>query len=88
MSGFFPRAVIKSEKVKQQSKLSTEQSQAYGKFFARGGGKPFAQKNLASCPNFYERVEKKWEPYCNNIGRPGIWRGLDTVFQGQYEVWA
>ena len=25
MSGFFPRAVIKSEKVKQQSKLSTDQ---------------------------------------------------------------
>ena len=23
-----------------------------------GGGKPFAQKHLASCPNFYERVEK------------------------------
>ena len=25
MSGFFPRAVIKSEKVKQQTKLSTDQ---------------------------------------------------------------
>ena len=25
MSGFFPRAVIKSEKVKQQPKLSTDQ---------------------------------------------------------------
>ena len=53
-----------------------------------GGGKPFAQKNLARCPNFYERVEKKWGPYCSNIGRPGILRWLDTVFQGQYHVWA
>ena len=25
MSGFFPRAIIKSEKVKQQTKLSTDQ---------------------------------------------------------------
>ena len=24
-----------------------------------GGGKPFAQKILPSCPNFYETVEKK-----------------------------
>ena len=24
-----------------------------------GGGEPFAQKILASCPNFYEKVEKK-----------------------------
>ena len=28
-------------------------------FCQGGGGKPFAQKHLASCPNFYERVEKK-----------------------------
>ena len=28
-------------------------------FFPGGGGKPFAQKNLSSCPNFYESVEKK-----------------------------
>ena len=42
--------------------------------FARGGGggKPFAQKNLAGCPNFYERVGKKGGPYYNNIGRTGI----------------
>ena len=24
-----------------------------------GGGRPFAQKILASCPNFYKTVEKK-----------------------------
>ena len=28
-----------------------------------GGGKPFAQKILASCPNFYETVRKKRVPY-------------------------
>ena len=53
-----------------------------------GGGKPFAQKVLASVPNFYKRVEKKRGPYCNNIGRTGVWRWLDTVFQGKCQVWA
>ena len=35
------------------------------KIFCRGGGgQPFAQKILTSCPNFYERtVEKKRGPY-------------------------
>ena len=28
-----------------------------------GGGEPFAQKILASCPNFYETVEKKRGSY-------------------------
>ena len=43
--------------------------------FRRGGGvggKPFAQKNLASCSNFYERVGKKRGPHCSNIGRTDI----------------
>ena len=31
--------------------------------FCQGGGKPLAQKILASCPNFYETVEKKRGPY-------------------------
>ena len=53
--------------------------QAYGQFSARGGGKPFAQKILASCPNFYTRAIR-----CNNIGRTGIRKCLNTVFQGQY----
>ena len=28
-----------------------------------GSSNPFAQKLLASCPNFYKTVEKKLEPY-------------------------
>ena len=28
-----------------------------------GGGEPFAQKIFASCPNFYEKVEKKRGSY-------------------------
>ena len=28
-----------------------------------GGGKPFAQKILASCPDFYKTVEQKRGPY-------------------------
>ena len=31
--------------------------------FCRGGGKPFAQKILASCPNFYKTDEQKRGPY-------------------------
>ena len=37
-----------------------------GSFFARGGGEPFAQKILASCPDFYETVEKK-RRYCDAL---------------------
>ena len=39
-----------------------------------GGGKPFAQKILASCPNFYETYSRKETRVirCNNIGRTGI----------------
>ena len=45
---------------------------AYRKLFARGGGKPFAPKNLEGSPNFYERVGKREGPYYNNIGCTGI----------------
>ena len=56
-----------------------------GNFRLGGGGKPFAQKIIASCPNFYKTVEKTTRAIrCNNIGRTGIWKWLDTVFQGQY----
>ena len=45
-----------------------------GNFLPGGGGwgKPFAQKNLAGCPNVYERGGKKGGPYYSNIGRTGI----------------
>ena len=43
-----------------------------GIFLPGGGGKPIAQKNLAGCPNFYERVGKKGGPYYNNVGRTDI----------------
>ena len=39
--------------------------------FGQGGGNPFAQKILTSCPNFYKPVERKLGP-CNKIGRTGI----------------
>ena len=55
----------------------------YEQFFARGGGNPFAQKILASCPNVYRTVERKLGP-CDKIGRTGIWKWLDKVFQSQY----
>ena len=34
-----------------------------GNFLSGGGGKPFAQKILASCPIFYKTVERKRGPY-------------------------
>ena len=38
--------------------------------FYQGGGEPFAQKILASYPNFYEKVEKKRESYTMLEHRP------------------
>ena len=38
-----------------------------------GGGKPFAQKTLASCPNFYKKSRTETRAIrCNNIGRASI----------------
>ena len=34
-----------------------------GNFLPGGGGKPFTQKTLASCPNFYETIEKVRRSY-------------------------
>ena len=43
--------------------------------FGRGGGKPFAQ--------IFTKQSKRNEGHTtNNIGRTGIWKCLDTVFQG------
>ena len=39
-------------------------------FCRGGGGKPFAQKTLASCPNFYKTVEQKRGPYRMQQHRP------------------
>ena len=48
--------------VSKQKFVSIEHRRT-GNFLPGGGGKPFAQKILASCPNFYETVEKKRGPY-------------------------
>ena len=58
-------------KTSRRSSLLTENLRFYSRFahrawtgnFSPGGGKLFAQKILASCPKFYETVEKKWESY-------------------------
>ena len=50
-----------------------------------GISNPWAQKILASCPNFYKNSRKETRAIpCNNIGHTGRWKWLDTVFQGQY----
>ena len=56
---------------------------ADGLFFARGGGKPFAQKILQVSQIFTKQSNRN-EGQCNDIGCAGIWKWLDTVFQGQY----
>ena len=45
-----------------------------GNFFPGGEGavNHLPTKNLAGCPNYYERVGKRGRPYYNNIGRTGI----------------
>ena len=63
--------------------MITEWHRRTGIFLPGGGGNPFAQKILASCPNFYRTVERKLGP-CGKIGRTGIWKWLDKVFQSQY----
>ena len=56
-------------------------------FLPGGGGVNHLPKKFSQVTQiFYKRVEKKRGPYCNNIGRTGVWRWLDTVFQGQYQV--
>ena len=57
-SSFKIRAKIKKRAILGASHLADEHRRT-GNFLPGGGGKPFAQKNLASCPNFSERVEKK-----------------------------
>ena len=67
-----------STKTSRRSSLITENLRFYARFahshtgnFSPGGwgaggggvGKLFAQKILASCPNFYETVENKWGSY-------------------------
>ena len=59
---------------RKQKEKSSQRHRCTGNFLPGvGGGKTFAQKIVASCPNFYETVEKKRGPYeCNNVGRTGI----------------
>ena len=40
-----------------------------GNFLPGGGGKLFAQKILASCPTFYETVEKKQSQTMQHLRR-------------------
>ena len=47
--------------------------------FARGGGKLFAQKILASCPNFYETVEKKRGSYDATTQAALAYEGCSTL---------
>ena len=47
--------------------------------FCQGGGKLFAQKILASCPNFYETVEKKRGSYDATTQAALAYEGCSTL---------
>ena len=75
--GYSPK--IQSFVISSDLNLTQLTTKAYGKFFARGGSKPFAQKNLTSCPNFSERVENWLCPNFLSLPKkselPKIWGG-------------
>ena len=58
-------------KTSRRSSLLTENLRFYSRFahgheraiFRQGAVNYLPKKILASCPNFYETVEKKWESY-------------------------
>ena len=57
--------------------------------FLQGAVKPFAQKILAICSNFYKTVKQKRGPSgirCNNIGRTGIWSGSIQFFRFEHKL--
>ena len=59
--------------------LLKERHRRTGNFRPGGGG---AVNHL---PKFLQKSRKETRTIrCNNIGRTGIWKWLDTVFQGQY----
>ena len=52
-------------KTRDQQKHDNYRNIGVRAIFCRGGGggKPFTQKILAGCPNFYKTVEQKRSPY-------------------------
>ena len=53
--------------------------------FCQGGGKPLAQDFYKTkLAQIFTKQSNRNEGRCNNIGRTGIWKWLDTVFQSQY----
>ena len=48
--------------------------------FCQGGAVNHLPKKFSQV---LRKSRKETRPYCNNIGRTGVWRWLDTVFQGQ-----
>ena len=54
--------------------------------FCQGGGKPFARKILASCPNFYETVETKQGSYDARTYRPKYEVKIFFVMNLSYEL--
>ena len=61
LSGHPPDSLLQcaNRGLDRESKMRYQIHRRTGNFLPGGGGKPFAQKILASVPNFYERVEKK-----------------------------
>ena len=56
-----------------------------GGVWGGGGGEPFAQKILSSCPNFYETVERKRGSY-DALTMAYIWS--ENIFTYESIMWA
>ena len=54
-----------------------------GRFLPGGAVNHLPKKSLQVAQIFTKQSNRN-EGRCNNIGRTGIWKWLDTVFQGQY----
>ena len=52
--------------------------------FCQGGAVNHLPKKILQVAQIFTKQSNRNEGRCNNIGRTGIWKWLDTVFQSQY----
>ena len=53
-------------------------------YFLPGGAVNHLPKKILQVAQIFTKQSNRNEGRCNNIGRTGIWKWLDTVFQSQY----
>ena len=53
-------------------------------YFLPGGAANHLPKTFLQVAQMFPKQSNRNEGRCNNIGRTGMWKWLDTLFQGQY----